>query len=50
MEFEIGTKVTWETVNGPMSGMIINHRGNDYVVDLGNGKCVPVDKRSLKNA
>lgn len=26
MEFEIGTKVTWETVNGPRTGVVINHR------------------------
>ena len=50
MEFEIGTKVTWETVNGPRTGVVINHRGSDYIVDLGNGKCVLVGKGSIKNA
>lgn len=50
MEFEIGTRVTWETVNGPRTGVVINHRGNDYIVDIGNGKCVLVGKKSIKNA
>lgn len=48
MNFNIGDKVTWMAVNGPVSG-VIEQFGNGYaIIRLANNKVVPVSINSLK--
>lgn len=49
MGLAIGDRVTWETVNGPRSGIVEDKRTLGYLVRLDSGKCVIVNEKSIKN-
>ena len=45
---EIGNRVWWEAVSGPVSGIVEEFRdGDNYLVRLDNGKCVIVNELSI---
>lgn len=46
---EIGDTVTWETVNGPMTGTVVKDKGNgDWLVTTTDDKVVIVNESSMK--
>ena len=44
-----GDRVTWETVNGPRTGIVEYKHTLGYLVRLDSGKCVIVHPRSIIN-
>ena len=48
MGLAIGDRVTWETVNGPSTGIVEDKRTLGYLVRLDSGKCVIVHPNSLR--
>ena len=47
-KFNTGDHVTWETVNGPRTGIIEDKHTLGYLVRLDRGKCVIVHPNSLR--
>lgn len=45
----VGDTITWETIHGPTSGVIIEKRNLGFLVRLINQKVTIVHKKSIKN-
>ena len=48
MEMTIGSRVQWNSLNGPKHGRIERVEGKQALVRLDNGKCVIAHETSLK--
>ena len=48
-EIEIGDTVTWNTVNGPMTGTVVMNKGDgNWLVTTTSNKAVIVNESSMK--
>lgn len=43
-----GDNITWRTLNGTRSGVIVAENGSGYLVKLDNGKYVIVNQKSIQ--